>query len=275
MKMGLRAAIALVIGALLTGCSSDARDIMGQAEASWRKGDYENAIRFNRQAIASAPQSKEAAQALLKIGTIYYRNLRQIRDAINTFNHLAAQFPGAPEEYQARFLLAEIYANEVGDLTQAIAEYDRLLTWPKLQDREEIEFRRADAYFKSNDFDRALRELQRIQESGVTGHLADQIALKIGNIYLIQKRYEDALPPLERVTHSPSAECRRHAILEMAEAYEGLFDFDKAIGAVRQLDATPENEVRIREEVARLEAARKKAEAVYREPERRPGGKRK
>lgn len=275
MRKGLQAAIALALGALLAGCSSDAREIMGQAEACWRKGDYENAIRFNRQAIANAPRSKEAAQALLKIGTIYYRNLRQIRDAINTFNHLAAQFPGAPEEYEARLLLAEIYANEVGDLTQAIAEYDRLLTWPKLRDREEIEFRRADAYFKSNDFDRALRELQGIQESGVTGHLADQISLKIGNIYLIQKRYEDALPPFERVAHCPSAECRRHAILGMAEAYEGLFDFDKAIEAVRQLDATPENQARIREEVARLEAARKKAEGANREAEKRPVAKRK
>jgi hypothetical protein len=99
--------------------------------------------------------------------------------------------------------------------------------------------------------------------------------LKIANIYLIQKRYEDALPPLERVTHSPSAECRRRAILDMAEAYEGQFDFDKAIGAVRQLDPTPENQERIREEVARLEAARKRAEGANREPETRPARKKK
>jgi tetratricopeptide (TPR) repeat protein len=241
----------------LTDCRSDARDLVDLAEASWRNGDYANAIRLHRLVVARKPASTEAAQALLSVGTIYYRNLRQIRRAIETYREVADGFAGRPEEYQARLLLAEVYTNEVGDLTQAIAEYDRLLSWPELGNREEIQFRRAGAYFEKEDFDRALRELRNLEEAGVRGHLADQVSLKVGNIYQIQKRYEEALVAFERVSRSSCTECRRRAILNLVETYESLYDFDKAIETVHRLEPSAENEAYVRQEVSRLEARRK------------------
>ncbi len=225
--------------------------MLEQAEARWREGNYDDAIRLNTLLYRRDRDGKYAPQALLNIGNIYYLNLRQLKDAVENYTKLVEEYPGRPEEYKARLQLAAIYANEIGDLNQAITEYDHILKWPQLESRREIEFQRANAFFRKDDFTGALRELRRIEEEGVTGHLADQVALKIGNIYQIQTRYDDAVPLFQKVSASPCIECRRRAIVNLMESYEAQRDFDRAIETIRKLDS-PDNDARIAKEVARL-----------------------
>ncbi|MBM3791904.1 MAG: tetratricopeptide repeat protein [Acidobacteria bacterium] len=252
------ALISLAMAALWLGCGASSRDLLREAEGAWRRGDYESALRLNNSLLVNDPGAKDAPQALLNIGNIYYRNLRRIGPAIETYTRLAEQHPGSAQEYQARMSLAEIYSNEVGDLTRAISEYDGILELPEVDNRTEIEFLRADAYFKKEDYARALRELQRIQESNPGGHLEDQVHLKIGNVYQIQKRYEEALAAFQKVSQSPCAVCRARAITNLMETYESLFDFDNAMAAIRKLDSSPENDLRIRQEVSRLEEKKRR-----------------
>ncbi len=242
----------------LAACQSDAARVAELAEARWRKGEYDEAIRLNLMLYDQDPGGRQAAQALLNIGNIYYLNLRDLPKAIEYYNRLAGEFPGRAEEYKARLQLAGIYANELGDLTQAISEYDRILEWEDLENRPEVQFERANAYFKKEDFERALRELRRIEESGITGHFQDKVLLKIGSIYQIRKRFEEAVAPFERVAESPCLECRRQAILSLADTYENLFDFDRAIETIRRLDRSEENDELISREVARLESKRRR-----------------
>lgn len=252
-----RAGAALLLGLVLglTGCNSSSRQMLELAEARWREGNYDDAIRLNTLLYKRDREGKFGAQALLNIGNIYYLNLRQLKDALENYTRLVEEFPDRPEAYKARLQLAAIYANEIGDLNQAISEYDRILTWPQLENRQEIEFNRANTFFRKDDYIGALRELRRIEEAGVTGHLADQVALKIGNIYQIQNRYDDAVAMFQKVSVSPCIECRRRAIVHLMESYEAQRDFDRAIEAVRKLDS-PENDVRIAREVTRLSERR-------------------
>jgi tetratricopeptide (TPR) repeat protein len=234
------------------GCNSDARQLQQRAEVRLREGNYEEAVQLNRLLYLKDPQAKTAAQALLKIGDIYYLHLRRIKDAVGAYKKLVDEFGGRPEEYKARLQLAAIYENEMTDLTEAVAEYDLILQFPKLDNRFEIEFRRANAYFKMEEYNRALRDLRRLEEAGVTGHLADQVYLKIGSIYQIQRKYEDAEPYFQRVKESPCLECRRRAVRSLAETYEAVYDIPHAIETIQKLDHTPENERLISREVERL-----------------------
>lgn len=252
--------IGFVLVALLAGCRSSSRQLQDQAEASWRKGRYVDAIQANEDLYNRERRGKYAAGALLKIGNIYYLDLRRIKQAIDFYDKLTREFPNSQEALQARRQLAAIYVNEVIDLDQAIAQYDRLLEAKDLDDRPEILFQRADAYFKKEEYDRALRELRSLEDSGISGHLADQVSLKIGNIYQIQKKFEEALEPFRKATGASSPECRRRAILNLAETYENLFEFDKAIETIRMLDKTPEDEAYIQHEVERMNARRKQVE---------------
>jgi tetratricopeptide (TPR) repeat protein len=237
----------------LPGCNSDARQLQQRAEVRLREGNYEEAIQLNRLLYLKDPQAKVAAQALLTIGDIYYVNLRRIKDAVEAYKKLVDEFRGRPEEIKARLQLAAIFENEMADLTEAVAEYDLILQAPDLDNRFEIEFRRANAYFKMEEYNRALRDLRRLEEAGVTGHLADQVCLKIGSIYQIQRRFEDAESHFQKVKESPCLECRRRAIKSLAETYEAVYDIPHAIETIQKLDHTPENDRLVSREVARLQ----------------------
>jgi len=239
--------------AFLAACNSDSRQLAERAEASWRVGDYEDAVRLNALLYERDPQSKYAAQACLNIGNIYYLNLRQIKNAVDEYKKLIEEQPEAPEAFTARGQLAAIYENELDDLTQAISQYDKLLEAKHPENRAEILYKRANAYFNLEDYNRAWRELRLIEDSGEGGtHLLDQVRLKLGNIDQIRRQYKDAADYFGKVLSSPCPECRRRAILNLCETYEALLDFDRAIDTIRMLDHTPEDEKRAEQEVARL-----------------------
>jgi tetratricopeptide (TPR) repeat protein len=248
--------LALASLVLLAACNSDARQLLEQAEARWREGNYDDAIRLNTLLYQRERGGAFAAKALLNIGNIYYLNLRQIKDAVETYNKLLIELPGSPEECKARQQLATIYANEIGDLNQAILEYDKILESPELENPLDVEFQRASAYFRKGDYDRALRDLRRIEEQGISGHLAHQVYLKIGNIYQLQNRFDAAVAVFEKVSGSACIECRRRALVHLMESHESLYDFDAAIKSVRKLDS-PENDSLIAREVTRLSERRR------------------
>ena len=253
---GVLAALTILLG----GCNSDTRQLLDQAESRWRDGNYDDAIRLNMLVYERDPRGRYAGRALMNLGNIYYLNQRRLNEAIEAYQKLVAELPGKPEALSARERLAGIYANDIGDLTQAIHEYEKLLASEEVENRAEIRFRLADAYFRLNDFDRALRELRRLQEQGISGHLADQVNLKIGNVYQIRKRHEDALVPLQAVSESPCLECRRRALLNLMETHEQLYDFDKAMEDVRKLDPNQDQE-QIQRELARLADKRKRVDS--------------
>ena len=242
---------------LLAGCSSNSLQLLERAEASWRKGRYDEALQANDQLYNFEPRGRYAAQALLNIADIYFLNLRQTKQAIEFYDKVTTEFPGRAEALRAHRRLAGIFANEVIDLNQAIAQYDKILEFKNIEDRSEILFQRADAYFKKEDYYRALRELHGLEESGVGGHLADQVSLKIGSIYQIQKKLPEAVEPLRKVLGSKCAECRRSAVLNLTATYESMLDFPKAIETIRRLDKTPENDEYLKREIDRLTAKQK------------------
>ncbi len=255
----------ILCAALLAACNSDSQQLLERAEARWREGNYEDALRLNTLLYQRDPRGKFAARALLKIGDIYYLNLRQIKDAVDAYKRVVSEARGSREEYVAHQQLATIYENEIGDLTQAVYEYDRLLQARDLENRPEVQFRRANLYFKMQRFDAAWRELRRMEEAGVSGHLADQVYLKLGVIDQIRRQYGDAVSYFQRVAEAPCPECRRRAILNLAETYEALFDFDKAVEALGRLDKSDRELVE--REVSRIRDVKRKVESPP-EPER-------
>jgi tetratricopeptide (TPR) repeat protein len=249
----------IIVAVLIASCNSDSRQLQERADARWREGNYEDALRLYSLLYQRDPRGGYAVQALLKMGDIYYLNLRQVTDAIDAYKRVVGEFPGRPEEYAARQQLAAIYENEIGDLTQAVYEYDRILEAGEIENRAEMQFRRANAYFKMQRFDTAWRELRRMEEAGVSGHLADQIYLKLGNIDQIKRQYGDAVPYFQRVIGAACPDCRRRAILNLSETYEALYDFDKAIETLGKLDKA--DKALADREVARLRELKHEVES--------------
>lgn len=248
--------LALLLSAWLLSCGSSSQKLLEEAENNWRKGRNLEALQGNEALYQREPKGKFAARALLNIANIHYLNLAQLKPAIQSYEKLAREFPESPEAAEAHRRLADIYAIDLNDRDQAIAQYDALLKDPNLKDRNEILYKRADLYLKTEDYDRALRELRALEESGIDDHLADDVSLKIGSIYQIQKEFDRAVEPYGKAVNSKYPECRRRAIIGLAETYEMLFDFDNAIATIQKLDHTPENAQLIAGEVDRLKKKR-------------------
>jgi tetratricopeptide (TPR) repeat protein len=249
----------LLFAVIPAGCNSDARQMRERAEEQWRVGNYDDAIRLYTLLYERQKHGEYARGALLSMGNIYYLNLRNLEKAVETYKKLAAEFRGEAEEFEARKRLAQIYEYEIDDLSQALLEYDRILENKDLENRQEILFKRANLYFRQEDYDRAWRELRQIEESEIAGtHLADQVSLKLGSICQIRQRHQEAASYFEKVVGSPCQECRREAILSLAKTYEALYDFDRAIAIVQKLDQHPEDKQRVSQEVRRLTAEKER-----------------
>ena len=246
----------LLIAAFGNSCNSSSQKLLEEADANWRKGRNYEALQGNELLYQREPKGNFAARALLNIANIYYLNLRQLKPAIQSYDRLIHEFPEAVEAVEAHRHLANIYADELNDNDQAIAQYEALLRVEDLPDRPAIMFKRADMFFKMGDYDRALRELRTLEESGIDDRLADQVSLRIGSIYQIKKEFDKAVEPFAKVVTSKYADCRRRAILSLAETYETLFDFGKAIAAIQKLDRNPENDKFAAGEVERLKKKR-------------------
>jgi len=138
----------LLLAALLAGCNSNSRQLLDRAEANWRKGRYHESIQDYEALYRLEQRGRYAARALLNLGNIYYLNMRQLKQAIEFYDKLALEFPNRAEALEAHRKLASIYASpEFLDLDQAIVEYDKILAAENLEDRADILFQRADAYF--------------------------------------------------------------------------------------------------------------------------------
>ncbi len=259
-----RSASFLLLAALLWSCNSDQRQLLEQADARWREGNYDDSIRLNKILYERDHHGRFAVKTLLNLGNIYYLNKREPAKAVEYYKKLIEEFPGRPEELTARKQLIRIYENEYSDLTQAIAQYDAMLDMKNLEDREKILYERANLYFKKQDYYRALRELRQLEDQGVRDHLSHLVFLKIGNIFQIERRYEEAIPYFEKVAEGACIDCRREAILELESTYESLYDFKKAIETVKRMDPTPENKKVVEAEVSRLEDKRRRVDSGYR-----------
>ena len=60
----------LALFALLWGCNADSRQLLEQAEARWREGDYEDAVRLNLLLHDRDPSGRYGAQALTLSGAL-------------------------------------------------------------------------------------------------------------------------------------------------------------------------------------------------------------
>jgi tetratricopeptide (TPR) repeat protein len=262
MRIG-RGVITLLLAALIPGCNSDQRQLLDQAEARWREGNYDDAIRLNKLLYERDRQGRYAVQSLLNLGDIYYLNKRDPGSAAEYYKKLLEEFPGRPEELTARKQLVRIYESEYSDLTQAIAQYDAMLAVKNLEDRGKILYERANLYFKKQDYHRALRALRQLEDDGVRDHLSHLVYLKIGNIYQIQHKYAEAIPYFVKVAAAACIDCRRQGILELESTYESLYEFNKAIETVKRLDPTEENKRIIDTEVHRLQDKRRRVDSGY------------
>ncbi len=234
----LLALVALCILLLLSGCRSKV-SLLGQAQAAWDRGDYQAATGHYEDFLKTAPSPEQAANVHFEVAKIYYLNLKQYDRAAEHYIRLIEDFPQFPKREQAYHQLAECF-----ELTkkprEAISEYESLLiAFPDTPDRRKIRLAIADLY---NDYDQsqALVEYQKVVKDAPYDELSEKAYLRIGGVRYVRGNFEEAIPVYEAVDQNTKDPIiRRQARERLADCYEGMVNYDKAVDILEHTESDP------------------------------------
>ncbi|MFZ0430698.1 MAG: tetratricopeptide repeat protein [Acidobacteriota bacterium] len=239
---------------------ADLKVALERARESWRSGAYDEAIGAYLSLQSRYPNSEFAPDCLWEVATIYYYNLYDISNAMHFFERLITEYPQSREALDSHLKLAEIFNLELNELGSAIDHWEQALRGDlDPGTRREIEFKVADAHFRSGRFDEAFEEFEKIAASkGADLHTIEEARLRMAAILQLRKDYQGSIDKFQEVLGSnPCADCRLQAQLGLIESYEFLDRLPEAIETVKNISADDYPAERRQELLDRLLAKRK------------------
>jgi tetratricopeptide (TPR) repeat protein len=252
------AAILLAIVALSVFSGRGENESLKRAVEAWDAGDYQAAADEYEAFIEREPYGAWSLEARFQLANIYYLNLGRHDQALAHYREFLNHNPSNPDADTARERMAEILA-EFGRAYEAIAEYEKLAGLDQ-SDRRRLRLRIADLYFDQRNYSQALTEYEKVHQGADYDELSEQAFLREASIHHIaREQYQQALPFYQKIAaQSADVETRRRAIYGMADCYAGLFQFDEAIEALRQVEDDGEQSY-VSKRTAELEQKRKDA----------------
>ncbi|WP_447969337.1 lytic transglycosylase domain-containing protein [Nitrospira sp. M1] len=171
--------------------------LAGQA---WREsGDCELAIRWYSRAIRSAPQSSQAASALLEIGKCYVE-LGKMDDAQKALREVWWKVPHTSEGREAQKLLEQL---------------------PEENQRKptlDEEYKRTLAFYRAAQFEQAIIGLRGYLQQISPGKKYHEAEYKLGMALARLKQYDKAEKVFDRVSRSQSSR-KQDGVVWLARSY--------------------------------------------------------
>lgn len=236
----------------LAGCSNKAQ--LENAQSAWDGGDYAAAADLYEEFLKLNPQSDKAAFARLQAATVCRRDLKQYDRAIQHYLHFIEDSPKSPELYQARLSLAECYV-ATQKFRESIGEYESAL--PAATDSKEkrsVRLKIADQYYELKDLGQALAEYQKVINDSAYDELCEKAYLQIGGIHLLRDEFDEAVPAYQVVVqHTQDPPLRRTARIRLADCYERIFEYDKAVQLLKETDPDPASPNYIPQRIAAIQ----------------------
>lgn len=234
--------------AVAAGCRRGAEHALEHAKEAWDSGDYRAAAEQYEAYLERNPSGEKSLQARFQLANVYYLNLHRFDQARAHYSEFLKEDPANPEAHIARERLAEVLA-ELGRSYDAIAEYENLAPRDATE-RRRVRLRIADLYFDQKNYSQALAEYERVIEGADYDELSERAYMREASIYNARSQYELSLGAYQKLALlSNNAEAQLRATYGMADCYEGLYKFDEAIKALREI-----KDEREREHVARRTA---------------------
>jgi len=161
------------------------------AQALYRAGNSDEAIKEFRNLQSKFPSSKYVAESQYIIGWIHFQKGR-FNESINSFRELIAAYPASPVVPMAYNSIGNSYFN-IGNYDSAFANYNRVLTeYNNSSFAFEAISGMTDAFIAQNNSSQAITLIDNylIKNPHVT--YADELAFKKGEIYYSLQQYEAA-----------------------------------------------------------------------------------
>jgi tetratricopeptide (TPR) repeat protein len=246
---------------LLASCGRGAADALSRANEAWQAGDYEAAVEEYERYLEENPSGGAADQARLQLANINFLNLRRYDRARVWYKEFLDNAPLHPEAPDARERLAESLS-ETGRSYEAIAEYENLNP-PDQAERRRVRLRIADLYYDQKNYSQALTEYEKVIEGVGYDQLCEQAYLRQAAVYhLGRSQFDQAIAAYEKITaNTDDPEVKRRAIFGMSDCYAGLFQFDRAMQLLRNLEDSKDQSY-INDRIAQLEDQKREMSRV-------------
>jgi tetratricopeptide (TPR) repeat protein len=248
----------LLVSVLATGCGRRARGTLEHASDAWDSGNYEVAAGEFERYIANNPTGTESLGARFQLANIYYLNLHRYEQARAHYTAFLNQQPSHPDAYKARERLAEVLV-ELGRSYDAISELENLNPAGG-DERRRIRLRIADLYVDQKNFNQALTEYEKVTEAGVYDDMTEQAYQREASIlHIARGQHKQALSIYQKLAaETSSPEIRRRALYGMSDCHAGIYQFDEAIKILREIKDEGEQPYIVRR-VSSLEKLRAEA----------------
>ncbi len=216
------------------GCRKDTEQDLKRGAEAWDSGDYQIAAQEYEQYLQHNPTGHQSLEARFQLANIYYLNLQHYELARTHYKEFLDQDPANPRAYTVRERLAGVLA-DLGRSYEAINEYEKLNPQDK-GERRRVRLLIADLYYDQKNYSQALTEYEKVIEEADFDDLSEQAYLREATIYNTRNQYKQALEVYQRlVSQAKDPESQRRATYGIADSYAGLFLFDEAIKALKQI----------------------------------------
>jgi tetratricopeptide (TPR) repeat protein len=225
----------LLVSVLVTGCGRSGQGKLEQAADAWDAGNYEVAAGEFERYIANNPTGVESLTARFQLANIYYLNLHRYEQARIHYTAFLNEQPSHPDAYKARERLAEVLV-ELGRSYEAISEFENLNPQDQ-NERRRIRLRIADLYVDQKNYNQALTEYEKVTEAGVYDDMTEQAYQREASIlHIARGQYKQALAIYQKLAaETNSPEIRQRALYGMSDCYAGIYQFDDAIKTLREI----------------------------------------
>lgn len=198
------------------------QSLLKNAEDKAGQGRYAEAAELYRKAIAINPESKTAIKALYKLGFTLETYLKEYEGAVFNFLEFIRLSKDVVSVYEVQKRVANIYFDQNKENDKVIAAYKRLIDLnPNSLEIDLFQFRIAQSYFRSNNFEQARMEYGKLLENYPKSQFASRTRFEIGNTYYMEGKYDIAQEALKQVLrHHPQSEFALEAEFLIAQCLE-------------------------------------------------------
>jgi TolA-binding protein len=177
---------------ILISCDEQNDPLISKADAEWTQGHNHIALELLNEVLKKHPAGPKAEEALFRMGEIHHYSLDNSTRALNYFQEVLQMNRQGSFSYDAQEYIAEIAEFGLKDYDQAIIEYQNLINFYKNKSDGKHQFRIASIYYKKENYEQALVELQILLENHPKSPWAEETKYKIIEILYTLNRCPEA-----------------------------------------------------------------------------------
>lgn len=258
----------------LPACADPARDRFERAEKALLEQRMEDALAGYRSIPKEFPQSRYAPAALLRQADLFGSYFRNASAALDACESLIFNYPGAAEVPQAFLRKGEIHLLEHSDHASAADALELVRRqFPRFERMDEVLFLLARAYARAPDPALRTAVLSELIETFPDSLRVREARWMRAFGYLAQERFADADQEFrELLGLARDARETARAHWGMAQALEGMGEFERALEQYEAVGKEGEDPVHVARRIAFLK--RRLATPWRRDPSgQRPEGR--